>query len=233
VRATDLRDVVGIPETQLADDVVDRLPEPSAPAPWTCRFRAVVWWGLPRRGTSSALPALPQQLRHGTITLVPAGALVRYLDTPVGPYSEVLGGVLLLGRRLPALHVPFLAVDSAASVVGGRVNWALPKTFAEFDGVPAVGACMEARGGGWAVQARAGRRGLPLPAAAAGRVQQIGAGGRRWSSRARVHGLARLVLVDVECAGAESLTGWLPAGRRWGLVVEAGTLTVGRAAVTR
>ena len=62
------------------------------------------------------------------------GAFVHYLDTPVGPYAEVLASpaVLLRGGLLAAAHIPFIAVDSEASVRGGRENWALPKTLARF-----------------------------------------------------------------------------------------------------
>ena len=58
---------------------------------------------------------------------------VEYLDTPVGPYHEVLAGNLLWTGRLSVSQVPFIAVDSLASVAGGRANWALPKTMADFE----------------------------------------------------------------------------------------------------
>jgi hypothetical protein len=69
-------------------------------------------------------------------------AFLRYKEGPVGAYDELLAmpNVLLRRRRL-SLHVPFIAVDSEASIAGGRGNWALPKTLAEFewherDGLP-------------------------------------------------------------------------------------------------
>ena len=64
---------------------------------------------------------------------ITVGAFVRYRDSPVGSYSEVFASPVLLRRglrRLPAVTVPFIAVDSLASVVGGRAGWALPKTLA-------------------------------------------------------------------------------------------------------
>ncbi|MHB8242684.1 MAG: acetoacetate decarboxylase family protein [Solirubrobacteraceae bacterium] len=62
------------------------------------------------------------------------GAFLRYKEGPVGAYDELLAmpNVLLRDRRL-SLHVPFIAVDSEASIAGGRGNWALPKTLAEFE----------------------------------------------------------------------------------------------------
>jgi hypothetical protein len=76
-----------------------------------------------------------------------AGALISYADTPVGPYHEVIGMVIVRhGARL-LVHVPFIAVDSPTSLVGGRVNWALPKTLADFTGEPRSGTAFEVSAG--------------------------------------------------------------------------------------
>lgn len=63
--------------------------------------------------------------------------LVRYADSPVGPYDELLWLEPVKTRRggwwgwQP--RVQQIVVSSAASVAGGRRNWAIPKTLARFD----------------------------------------------------------------------------------------------------
>ena len=80
-----------------------------SPAPWTCRLRAVVRLGLDRAHVSAL-------------------AVVAYDATPVGPYAEAL----LAQVRLPLrLTVPWIVVDSPASALAGRRNWALPKQEAD------------------------------------------------------------------------------------------------------
>ena len=77
--------------------------------------------------------------------LLTIGAMLRYEDTPVGRHAEVMAVTLIRGRRGPITHCPFIAVDSPASVVGGRANWALAKTLARFEGTPAERAMRLAR----------------------------------------------------------------------------------------
>lgn len=91
-----------------------------APPPWTCRLRAIVRLGI----------------GHGGVTVL---AVVAYAETPVGPYGEAL----LAQVRLPlAVTVPWIVVDSAASVVAGRRHWGLPKQRAclsiDLDGLDAA-----------------------------------------------------------------------------------------------
>jgi hypothetical protein len=77
-----------------------------APPPWTCRLTAVVRLGLDGRRPTAL-------------------AVVAYAGTPVGPYGEAL----LTELRLPLrVTVPWIVVDSAASVAAGRAHWGLPKT---------------------------------------------------------------------------------------------------------
>src|SRR5215204_3668804 len=126
-----LQAVEGVPESALADADAAALPPSSAPAPWTTRLQAIVWW---HRAAPHAAEHLPAALRSRRTLPVTVGALVKYLDTPVGPYHEVLGVPALLAELpLPAAVVAFIAVDSAASVHGGRSNWQLPKTLARFE----------------------------------------------------------------------------------------------------
>src|SRR5688572_26216439 len=121
-----LQDVEGVTESALLDADAARLPPTSAPAPWATVLDAVVWF---HRAAPGAAGRLPGRLQARKALPVTVGALVRYRETPVGPYHEVLAApALLLGRRGPEAAVPFIAVDSLPSVHGGRENWALPKT---------------------------------------------------------------------------------------------------------
>ncbi len=84
---------------------------PTPAPPWTCRLSAVVRLGTSRRG--------PTVL-----------AALAYAQTPVGPYGEAL-----LAELRPPLRitVPWIVVDSAASVAGGREHWGLPKELAQLE----------------------------------------------------------------------------------------------------
>ena len=66
--------------------------------------------------------------------LLGAVLLVRYHDTSVGPYSELIfaTGLHRVGTRL-GFHISQIYVDSAASKDGGQSNWAVPKQLAIFD----------------------------------------------------------------------------------------------------
>ena len=77
---------------------------------------------------------LPAGLTGRAALPLTAAALVAYHRGPVGPYAELLASPVVLADG--AGHVPFIAVDSPASVAGGRANWALPKDLAGFDGAP-------------------------------------------------------------------------------------------------
>src|SRR5688500_13427966 len=121
-----VRAIEAVPESELGDADAARLPAASAPAPWPTVLDAVLWF---HRAAPEARERLPAALRGRRALPVTVGALIRYRETPVGPYHEVLASPMLLaGARGPEAVVPFIAVDSAASVVGGRENWALPKT---------------------------------------------------------------------------------------------------------
>ena len=96
----------------------------------------MIWVCRAAREVRAALPASLRSWRP----LLLVTSLVHYDQTPVGAYDEVVASVILLRGRHWVAHVPFIAVDSEASIVGGRVNWALPKTMAAFEGRPAAGA---------------------------------------------------------------------------------------------
>ncbi|HTR69071.1 MAG TPA: acetoacetate decarboxylase family protein [Mycobacteriales bacterium] len=117
----------GIAETQLPDELLARLPDRVAPAPWhTTDCRVTTWM---HELDPAALAAYPEVIRPKSVALV-AWALVQYGDTPVGPYSEL--AATLVGGDSDYAHIPFIVVDSLASIVGGRANWLLPKALARF-----------------------------------------------------------------------------------------------------
>jgi hypothetical protein len=122
--------VPGVPETALADELLARLPDNLAPAPWDARCTGLVWMG---RGGSAARAAFAPGLRSARARTT-VGGFVRYAYTPVGTYDEVFGMVVSADGTKSWGSVAFMAVDSEASLVGGRTNWSMPKTLASFDG---------------------------------------------------------------------------------------------------
>ena len=220
-----LADLPGAPESRLAAAVLAQLPDHTPAPPWPTRVQAVVWW---HRAPPAALAALPAALRARVRLPLVVGAFVRYLDSPVGPYDELIGAVLY--RPLHA-HVPFICVDSVPSIHGGRAHWALPKAMARFhreeDGPVA------ATGDGWRVAAAPQPRGPRLPALAVLSTTQLDGDGRERTARSTARGRARLgrvvVQVGTDRAGEPgSIAGWLRAGRHRGAVLSA-ALQVGPA----
>lgn len=210
--------LAGVPESAL-DERVD-LPPTAPPAPWTCRCDAIVWITRPgRRWPSEASGARP---------LLVAGALLRYADSPVGEYHEVLGVLAGLGRNGPIGTVPFIAVDSAASLVGGRRNWALPKTFAQFaQSQDEQGrSAMTATGAGWTVAAAARTLGPAVPVPLAGRLRQPWPDGRQRTARLIGRASAAPALVAVTVTSTGPLAGWLRPGRHFGLLLRRAEFTL-------
>ncbi|MDP9400089.1 MAG: acetoacetate decarboxylase family protein [Actinomycetota bacterium] len=198
---------------------------PSARPPWTTRLRAVIWW---HRARDAARDQLPPALRSRRLVPVTIGALVQYLESPVGPYAEILASpVVLLERGLPAAHVPFIAVDSLASAGDGRANWALPKTLARFAW---SGAAARAAAEGWSVSATTAPSGPRLPLLGLARALQLDASGRELLAPLAGLGLGRPASVEVSPAGA-ALPSWLLAGTHPGLVLSRARLRMGAPAV--
>ena len=203
----------GTPETVLDRGGLDALPASAPPAPWPLVYSAIVWVGrAPRR----AADWLPPAVRRAGRPMGAVGGFVRYASTPVGPYDEVFAGVLVAGRG-GGLHVPFMAVDSAASVVGGRANWALPKVAAEFEGEREA---LSARGEGWSVRADARPRGPRVPVVLPAAIVQEWPDGTLRRAGGRIAGGSRLARIRVEVRGSEALRACLPHGTCLGAVVE-------------
>jgi hypothetical protein len=144
-----LQRVAGIPESALSNAVAALLPAASARAPWKTVADAVFWVHRAAPGAERALAPEFQGRRTIPLTI---GAFIRYAQTPVGSYGEILAAPVLLAEApLPPSSVPFIAVDSIPSIHGGRTEWALPKALARF--TFAAGSA-EAIGDRWRVAAR-------------------------------------------------------------------------------
>lgn len=172
-------------------------------------------------------------VRRRAVPVAGIGALVHYVDTPVGEYDEVFCAIALARLGRPGVSVPFIAVNSPASLEAGRRNWALPKTPATFTGEPGATRTASASGDSWRVAATPYRRGRAVPIRLWLTLLQPGPDGWRWFAPLTVRGVAAPARVAVEVAGGSGAAACLPAGRRWGAVVDAGTLTLGPARSVR
>ena len=207
----DPRAITGVAESALDEDA--ELPPTAPAAPWTCRCDAIVWSSRPSRmpGQTAIRPVF--------------GALLAYSDSPVGAYREVQGLTGTPSRRGLRVTVPFIAVDSAASVLAGRLNWALPKTFAEFTGEPA-GHAMTATGAGWTVSAVARPLGPAVPVPLAGQLLQRWPDGSRRTAGLTGRASAQPALVRVSVRSRGALAGWLKPGRHLGLLLRQAEFTL-------
>ena len=149
-RWTDLPSMV--PEGVATDEMLRQTPDQGSPAPWRIAGSGV-WWSTRAHWADREL--LPPALRRGVRPLLRVGFAVTYSETPVGGYHE-LGGAILYARLGGIFgHIPFLPVDSAATMRGGRENWALPKVLADFSGDPTADSTVTVSGarpeGDWSV----------------------------------------------------------------------------------
>lgn len=196
------------------------------PAPWECHCSALLWLA---RGGRAAAAAFPSALA-GSPGLATVGGFVHYTDTPVGPYDEVLG---MIGSRTglrPWGHVAFMSVDSQASMVGGRTNWAMPKTLADFDGDPAAGQTVSGTGADgtpWSVSATSRVVGPAVPLKTKATARQQFGDGRVGDSLLSFSGRIRPAIVTVQVSSEGNLATWLRPGRHLGAVVESATFTLG------
>jgi hypothetical protein len=169
-------DAAGLPETQLPDSLLAQLPDVVAAAPWHTSCQVVTWL---HPVDAAALETFPAPIRPDSVALV-AWALVRYDDTPVGPYSEV-AATLIPGSGDGYGHIPFIVVDSLPSIVGGRANWLLPKALAQFDW-SADGHSVTARADqpstpGWTISVRYEPAGEPSDVSMPNHVEQVSTDG--------------------------------------------------------
>ncbi|MFC9550933.1 acetoacetate decarboxylase family protein [Rhodococcus sp. NPDC056960] len=197
----------------------------SSPPPWPAGVRATLWW---HRSTDTARVLGP----GGATVPLTLVMVVDYLDSPVGPYREILASPVLRapGRRtgyLPRMAVPFIAVDSDPSVHGGRVHWGLPKVLAEFGGD--VHGAFAASAESWRVTTSTRPRGPRLPIAGAlGFAQPAENGHGLVTASARLRGHFRYARVDVRAEGP-TLAAWLRPGNHHGIVITDGRMTTGPA----
>ena len=216
--------VAGVPETELGDALLASLPRTTPPAPWTVDCEAVLWTTRPGPQASRALPPRVRGSRAAAVV----GGVVRYSATPVGPYAEVLGAVGGVHLRGLWATVAFMAVDSPASLVAGRVAWGLPKTLAVVDGSPGAGT-VTARGADdvpWVVAATAHAAGPAVPVPGRVTLRQEAAGAVLTSTVTATGRLRPAVVrVDVESDGP--LAGWLRPGHHPGAVLTGLRLTIG------
>ena len=223
----ELTGVTGVPECLLSPALLASLPENTSEAPWTVNCSAVLWTTRP---TAEARAALAPQLRDSRAVVV-VGGMVRYLETPVGPYDEVFGIVMVRESLTRTFgHVAFMAVDSPASLVGGRTNWAMPKTLASFSGGVGSRRTIVARGDdttAWEVRATPRVVGPRVPVRSKAITRQEFPGERLGDSRLQARGKARPALVDVQVASDGPLAGWLRPGRHLGAIAETVTFTLG------
>lgn len=222
----ELTGLKGVPETVLSEVLAAGLPGNEAPAPWECHCSALMWAG---RGGRAAAAALPSALA-GSPALAAAGGFVRYTDTPVGSYDEVLGMIASRTGLKPWGHVAFMSVDSESSLVGGRTNWAMPKTLARFDGKLAGGNLITATGAdqlSWSVSAKPRTIGPAIPLKTKLTARQQFADGRVGDSLLTFAGRLRPALVTVGVSSAETLPTWLRPGLHLGVFVEDVTFTLG------
>lgn len=216
----DLRAVPGVPESTLDEATASVLPPEAPPAPWDVASTGIVW--LTRgRGVRATLGGL---LPDGRAAVV-IGGMISYARTPVGPYHEVFGGVGLRSGRDVTVTIPFMAVDSRDSAVGGRQNWSLPKVLAEFTGEPATRS-MTATGDGWTVRVTARPIAPRLPVRTTGKVVQYWPDGVLRSALLTGRARSRPAIVTVEVESSGQLASWLRPGRHLGAVMTSTTFTL-------
>ncbi|SNS51787.1 hypothetical protein [Rhodococcoides kyotonense] len=192
----------------------------SPPPPWPADVRATIWW---HRATRSGRELVPEKSVPITIVMV-----VDYLTSPVGPYREILasptfrrpGGGL---GAFPRMSVPFIAVDSARSVHGGRTHWHLPKVLATFDG-DVLGESRAATQE-WSVDAAARPIGPAFPIrGGVGFAQPVD--DEFQVAGSTLSGKAKLCRVKVGAQGP-TLGSWLKSGTYPGLQIVSGRMSTG------
>jgi hypothetical protein len=216
----DLRAVPGVAESTLDEATAAALPPDAPPAPWDVASTGIVW--LTRGG--GVRDTLDELIPEGRAAVV-IGGMISYERTPVGPYHEVFGGVGVRNGRDVSVTIPFMAVDSRDSAVGGRQNWSLPKVLAEFTGEPEARS-MTATGEGWAVRVNARPIAPRLPVRTKGKVAQYFPDGALRTALLSGRAKSRPAIVTVEVESSGRLASWLRPGRHLGAVMTGTTFTL-------
>ncbi len=228
--------IPSLPEGRLGAALAGRLPGSTPPAPWQVRGAAVLWW---HRATAAAVHALPEPLRCRARLPVTLACLVRYDDTPVGPYAELWVSPVVLLTPLPRVHVPFIAVDSVASVQAGRAHWALPKVLADLSWGPGgwaegptLAGPVTVRGEGFGLDVRVDRPGPSLPFRVRFGTRQLRPDGSLADTPLRLSGRGAPARVHVQVqrhgGGYPSLPDLLRPGGHRAVVVTGARMRVGQ-----
>ena len=206
--ATELARVAGTPQTALSAEQIAAFGEHIAPAPWVATGSALLWWQPPNRALVEVIDS-----RLGRIgpPLGVIGGLLRYADTPVGGYDEVLTSVIYATRRGVRTTTPFITVNSPATLVAGRTNWALPKVPGTFSGDLETG--MTCSGDAWSlrIDASAADRGLPVRSGFW--ASQVWPDGLVRSSKLGMTARVRPAIARVKVDADPTLSGWFRSGR--------------------
>jgi hypothetical protein len=211
-------DAVGLPESTLPAALINLLPEKVAGAPWRTQCRVVTWM---HPVAPAALEAFPPPIRPAG-TAIAAWALVRYEHTPVGPYDELAVTLLPEGGDGYG-HIPFIAVDSYPSIVGGRVNWLLPKSLARFvwsEDSASVNVTADAPAKpGWSLTLNVTPWGDTSPVAIPSNVQQVSTAGAVRRFTGSMAGAVQSAAVNVEGVAEGPLATLLVSGRYDGTLI--------------
>jgi len=135
-------------------------PVPRSPAPWTLKAQSyLLFLRLPSLppGAYDPVHACWSAPKNGTFTGgLGAIMIVRYTDTPVGPYDELMlipGNFSVPGEGLgvggipkKALRITRIYVSQRTTVYNGRLNWNIPKHLARFEFSAGVGETPEILG---------------------------------------------------------------------------------------
>jgi hypothetical protein len=125
-----------------------------------------------------------------------------------------------------------MAVDSETSLVGGRLNWAMPKTLASFHGEIAPKSTIVAESAlkpWWQVEATPRVLGPALPARSRVTVLQQRGDGTVLAATLRVRAWMRPAWIKVAVKSDGPLPQWLRSGRRIGVLVEKMTFALAEA----
>jgi hypothetical protein len=107
-------------------------PFPPVPAPWTLQGEGIVLLFHFKKDWVAQSGNLPEYLHDKFKGGFGYVMLVDYQESPVGPYKELLFIPGKFGEeKLQSITTIF--VDSVASTVHGRANWAIPKQTADFN----------------------------------------------------------------------------------------------------